>query len=178
MAYYNENRNDVVSRGLHHPKPGLNSVGEYQCAGRPFVKTLVPGSFNVGGNIVDNTDTLLGNAAHEVSVSFPLVTSRVIIQNKGNKPMAVYFCSLTVADANPNHANSAVKANHNYFVLPAPTASEPLPTLDLKVKCRKVYIASYGDTVVGAGYISVAAELTSIEEAYDCDLDNIEGISG
>ena len=177
MAYYNEDRNDVVSRGLHHPKPGLNSVGEYQCAGRPFVKTLVPASFNVNGNIVDATDTVLANAAHEASVSFPLVTSRVVIQNKGNKPVAVYFCSLTVVDAH-NNANSGVKVNHNYFVLPVAAAKDPLPTLDLKVKCRKIYIASYGADVVGSGYISVAAELTSIEEKYDCDLDDIEGISG
>ncbi len=174
MGYYSGDNSDMVSKGLHAPKPGLNSVGEYQVAGRPFVKTIQFGALNVGGNVTG--DLVLANASHEVSVDFPFVTSRIVVQNKTDKPLAVYFCSLTVADANP--AKSGVLVNGNYFVLPLASPTDPLPTLDLKVKCRKVYVATYGADAATGGYISVAAELTNIEETYNCDVDNIVGISG
>ena len=174
MGYYSGDNSDMVSKGLHAPKPGLNSVGEYQVAGRPYVKTIQFGALNVGGNITG--DSKLANAAHEVSVDFPFVTSRIVVQNKTNQPLAVYFCSLTVADSDAT--KSGVLVNGNYFVLPVAAATDPLPTLDLKVKCRKVYVASYGAAVADGGYISVAAELTNIEEPYNCDVDNIDGISG
>lgn len=175
MSYYSGDNANMVSKGLHAPKPGLNSVGEYQVAGRPFVKTILETALNTNGNVTGVTK--LANAAHEVSVDFPYVTSRIVVQNKTDKPLAVYFCSLTVADAN-NTDNSGVKVNGNYFVLPIAAAADPLPTLDLKVKCRKVYVATYGADASGSGYISVAAELTNIEEPYNCDVDNIDGISG
>ena len=46
MAYYPVDRSEVVGKGLHAPKPGLNSVGEYQVAGRPFVKTILASALN------------------------------------------------------------------------------------------------------------------------------------
>ena len=174
MGYYSGDNSDMVSKGLHAPKPGLNSVGEYQVAGRPFVKTILETALNVGGNITG--DSVLANAAHEVSVDFPFVTSRIVVQNKTDKPLAVYFCSLTVPDSDAT--KSGVLVNGNYFVLPLASPADPLPTLDLKVKCRKVYVATYGADASGSGYISVAAELTNIEETYNCDVDNIVGISG
>ena len=174
MGYYSGDNSNMVSKGLHAPKPGLNSVGEYQVAGRPFVKTIQFGALNVGGNITG--DSVLGNADHEVSVNFPFVTSRIVVQNKTDKPLAVYFCSLTVPDA--DDTKSGVLVNGNYFVLPLASPTDPLPTLDLKVKCRKVYVATYGADASEGGYISVAAELTNIEESYNCDVDNIVGISG
>ena len=175
MGYYSGDNSNVARKGLHAPKPGLNSVGEYQVAGRPFVKTIQEATLNTGGNVTGVTK--LANAAHEVSVDFPYVTSRIVVQNKTDAPLAVYFCSLTVADAD-TPANSGVLVNGNYFVLPVAAAADPLPTLDLKVKCRKVYVATYGADASGSGYISVAAELTNIEETYNCDVDNIDGISG
>lgn len=175
MAYYPVDRSEVVGKGLHAPKPGLNSVGEYQVAGRPFVKTILESALNTNGNVTGTAK--LANAAQEVSVDFPFVTSRIVVQNKTDAPLAVYFCSLTVADADDTN-NSGVKVNGNYFVLPVAAPTDPLPTLDLKVKCRKVYVATYGAGASSSGYISVAAELTNIEESYDCDVDNIVGISG
>ena len=178
MGYFNADRTDKVpSRGLHAPKPGLNSVGEYLVAGRPFVKSILGSTFTANGRIVDNTDTKLASASDELSVEFPFVTSRLKITNNTNYPIAVYFCSLTVADTD-TPGNSGVKENHNYFVLPVAAAATPSPTLDLKIKCRKVYVAGYGATQPSTGTVNIAAELTNIEETYDCDVDAITGISG
>ena len=171
MGYYSGDNSDMVSKGLHAPKPGLNSVGEYQVAGRPFVKTVDATAITVQ---IDAAITKTGDPAGGV-VSFPFVTSRLKITNNSDDPIAVYFCSLTVEDS--VDTNSGVKANRNYFVLPAPSPQTPLPTLDLKIKCRKVYVAGYG-TTPSTGTVNVAAELTNIEEQYNCDVDNIVGISG
>ena len=181
MSYYSGDNSNVARKGLHAPKPGLNSVGEYQVAGRPFVKSILGSAFTADGRIIDNTDTKLADAADELSVEFPFVTSRLKITNNTNHPIAVYFCSLTVADtATP--ANSGVKENHNYFVLPVASAATPSPTFDVKVKCRKVYVAGYqaagGTNTPSSGTVNVVAELTNIEEPYNCDVDNIVGISG
>lgn len=181
MGYFNADRSGQAARGLHAPKPGLNAVGEYQIAGRPFVKSLLGSTFTANGRIVDATDTKLASAADELSVEFPFVTSRLKITNNTNQPIAVYFCSLTVVDAD-NALNSGVKVNHNYFVLPVAAAATPSPTLDLKVKCRKVYVAGYqaagGGSTPTSGTVNIAAELTNIEETYNCDVDAITGISG
>ena len=171
MGYYSGDNSDMVSKGLHAPKPGLNSVGEYQVAGRPFVKTVDATAITVQ---IDAAITKTGDPAGGV-VRFPFVTSRLKITNNSDDPIAVYFCSLTVEDS--VDTNSGVKANRNYFVLPAPSPQTPLPTLDLKIKCRKVYVAGYG-TTPSTGTVNVAAELTNIEEQYNCDVDNIVGISG
>ena len=177
MAYYPVDRAAVVSSGLHAPKPGLNSVGEYQVAGRPFVKSILGSTFTANGRIIDGADAKLASASDELSVEFPFVTSRLRITNNTNQPIAVYFCSLTVEDAD-NTDNSGVKANHNYFVLPVAAAATPSPTFDVKVKCRKVYVAGYGATQPSTGTVNVVAELTNIEETYNCDVDAITGISG
>jgi len=176
MGYYNVDREDVVARGLHAPKPGLNNVGEYQSSGRPFLKTVLGSSFVAAGSIDPTVDTKLADAANEISVEFPFVTSKITIENNTNHPIAVYFCSLTVADGS-TPANSGVKENSNYFVLPSSAGGTPLPTLKLNVKSRKVYIAGYTATPTN-GYVALAAELTNIEEPYDCDVDGIVGISG
>ena len=67
--------------------------------------------------------------------------------------------------------------NKNFYVLPTKAANAPLPTLDIRVKSRYVYITGYAATP-GAGEVTIAAELTGISEAYDTNVDNIEGISG
>lgn len=176
MSYYSGDNSNLHVKGLHAPKPGLNSVGEYQVAGRPFVKSLLGSTFTANGRIIDDTDTKLASASDELSVTFPFVTSRLKITNNTNHPIAVYFCSLTVADTD-TPANSGVKENHNYFVLPVAAAATPSPTLDLKIKCRKVYVAGYG-AQPSSGTVNIAAELTNIEETYNCDVDAITGISG
>ena len=172
MGYYSGDNSDMVSKGLHAPKPGLNSVGEYQVAGRPFVKTVDATAITVQ---IDAAVTKTGDPAGGV-VSFPFVTSRLIINNHTNRDIAVYFCSLDVADAD-NAANSGVRVNKNYFVIPKGEAGFTVPTLDARIKTRKVYLATFG-AGVGTGHVSVLAELTNIEEQYNCDVDNIVGISG
>ena len=179
MSYYSGDNSNIARKGLHAPKPGLNSVGEYQVAGRPFVKSITGASFAGGlARIVDATDTRLADAdtGDELSVEVPFVTSRLKITNNTNHPIAVYFCSLNVADADDG-TKSGVKVNHNYFVLPVAAAATPSPTFDVKVKCRKVYVAGYGAQPT-TGTVNVVAELTNIEETYDCDVDAITGISG
>ena len=65
---------------------------------------------------------------------------------------------------------SAVKENGTYIIVANGS------TLSLNVKCRKVFIvqATGGNQAV----CQVTAELTSIEEGYDCDYRGIPGISG
>lgn len=171
MSYYSGDNSNVARKGLHAPKPGLNSVGEYQVAGRPYVKTFVNADITLDILASQNT------TADGTSVSFPFVTSRVIVQNAGNIDIVAYFCSANIEDAD-NAGKSAVKMNKNYFVLPAMAAGASPSTLDLKIKTRKVYIAGYGGVDMTGGQVSVIAELTNIEEPYDCDVDNIDGISG
>ena len=69
-----------------------------------------------------------------------------------------------------------MRANKNYFVIPKGEAGF-FPRLETRVKTRKLYLANHG-AGVGTGHVSVMAELTNIEEAYNCDVDNIDGISG
>lgn len=174
MSYYSGDNSNVARKGLHAPKPGLNSVGEYQVAGRPFLKTLV--NTDIGTNILANTATV----ADDNTIAFPFVTSRIVIQNAGDCAIVAYFCSTSIQDADAGEVDrSAVKHNKNYFVIPAKDADASPSILDLKIKTRKLYIAGYGGTNLGAsGSVSIAAELTNIEETYNCDVDNIVGISG
>ena len=90
--------------------------------------------------------------------------------------LAVYFCSTNIQDADTEADRSAVKHNKNYFVIPKGEAGR-LPRLETRVKTRKLYLASFGGDP-SQGHVSVLAELTNIEETYDCDVDNIDGISG
>ena len=177
MGYYPADNSNIAVHGLNNARPGLHAVGEYQVAGRPFLKTVLPASFTDNGRIMENSDAKLADAADEVKVSFPAVTSRLIITNNTNRAIAVYFCSLAVADAD-DADNSGVKVNSNFYVLPTKAANAPLPTLDIKVKSRYVYVAGYNEARPTTGNVSIAAELTGIGEAYDTDTDNIEGISG
>ena len=172
MAYYPVDRANVVSKGLHAPKPGLNSVGEYQTAGRPYLKTITGTAITLQ---IDDAVTVADDVAAAI-VSFPFVTSRLIINNHTDRDIAVYFCSTSVTDAH-NAANSGVRVNKNYFVIPKGEAGFTVPTLDARIKTRKVYLATFG-AGVGTGHVSVLAELTNIEEQYNCDVDNIVGISG
>ena len=176
MGYYPADNSNIAVHGLNNARPGLHAVGEYQVAGRPFLKTILHSDFTANGRIMENSNAKLADAADEVKVSFPAVTSRLIITNNTNRAIAVYFCSLTIADGETN--NSGVKVNSNFYVLPTKAANAPLPTLDIKVKSRYVYIAGYNEAAPGSGNVSIAAELTGISEAYDTDADNIEGISG
>ena len=171
MAYYPVDRAAVVSSGLHAPKPGVNSVGEYQIAGRPYVKTITGTAITLQ---IDAAVTVAADVA-AATVSFPFVTSRLIIDNHTDQDLAFYFCSTAVTDAD-NTDNSGVRVNKNYFVIPKGEAGR-FPRVETRVKTRKLYLAAFGGAIT-AGHVSVMAELTNIEEPYDCDVDNIDGISG
>jgi len=173
MGYYSGDNSDMVSKGLHAPKPGLNSVGEYQVAGRPYVKTIDASAITLQ---IDAAVTVADDIPAAV-VSFPFVTSRLIIDNHSTHDIAVYFCSTAVTDAD-NVLNSGVRVNKNYFVIPKGEAGR-FPRVETRIKTRKLYLAIHGAIGGGAsGHVSVMAELTNIEEPYDCDVDNIDGISG
>ena len=171
MGYFNADRSGQAARGLHAPKPGLNAVGEYQVAGRPFVKTITGTAITLQ---IDAAVTVAADVA-AATVSFPFVTSRLIIDNHTDQDLAFCFCSTAVTDAD-NASNSGVRVNKNYFVIPKGEAGR-IPRVATKVKTRKLYLAAFGAAIT-AGHVSVMAELTNIEEPYDCDVDNIDGISG
>ena len=173
MAYYPVDRANVVSKGLHAPKPGLNSVGEYQTAGRPYLKTITGTAITLQ---IDDAVTVAADVPAAI-VSFPFVTSRLIINNHTDRDIAVFFCSTSVTDAD-DVTKSGVRVNKNYFVIPKGEAGFTVPTLDARIKTRKVYLATFGAGTPTGGHVSVLAELTNIEEPYDCDVDNIDGISG
>ena len=176
MSYYSGDNSDMVSKGLHAPKPGLNSVGEYQVSGRPYFKTILHGAFTLQIDAVTApVDQKTADVA-ATTISFPFITSRIVIDNQLNKALAVYFCSTNIQDANTETDRSGVKHNKNYFVIPAAAAGK-ISRLETRVKARKIYLASFGGDP-NAGHVSVLAELTNIEETYDCDVDNIDGISG
>ncbi len=172
MGYYSGDNANMVSKGLHAPKPGLNSVGEYQVSGRPYFKTIEHASFTLQ---IDGATTKAADLA-ATTISFPFVTSRIVIDNQLDTALAVYFCSTNVQDGDTEDDRSGVRHNKNYFVIPAAAAGK-ITRLETRVKARKIYLASYGGDP-GSGYVSVLAELTNIEEPYDCDVDNIDGISG
>ena len=102
-------------------KVGLGNVGSYQASGVPYVL----------GNI---------NATTVVRVSFPSVTSWVVVTNNTAQPCKVGFSSL------------GITANDNYITVPAGSAS---PKLDLKL--TEIYLLC---TAVG---VDVCAGLTGIE---------------
>ena len=193
MSYYDKDRDDVAHRIGRFPGPGLNSVAEYQQAGRPFVKVAAPnnGHFNGAGGT-----EAFGASANKVrgddaggTVEFPFITKRVTLKNLSGGDAYVYFCSLAVPaasieDGDPTargnsltedemtaqeggdgRVDSAVLANGHYYTL----ADDE--TIEMNVKCKRIYIA-------GAGSVRVYAELTNIVHPYNLDLRGIEGISG
>ena len=69
-----------------------------------------------------------------------------------------------------NRPNSAVKINKHYYIVPA------TKTLDIDVKCRKVFIANAAGG--NAADCDVFVELTEIVQEYDLDHRGIEGVTG
>jgi len=140
------------------------------------------------------------------AIHFPAITKKITFTNKSNAVAYVYFCStmvpssvgggaagadlnedndpvdvvsrgnrVTTAELNAYHnvtrdnrPQSAVKENGTYIEV-ADDAS-----IELEVKCRKIFIAGDG----GHTTSTIVAELTSIEEQYDCDYRGLPGLSG
>ena len=204
MAYYSGDRTGYA-KGLSHPRPGLNATSEYQASGRPWVKTFtLPAAMNNGHNTEEAfaTDKVVDDTA--AKIEFPNIAKKLVIANESDGDVQVYFCSLMVpvnraaaADLDENGAqvagnpcargdklteaelnayknngtdnrpDSTVKANGHFFVVAS------LSKLEINFKCKRVYI-----TGADAGKVSVAAEMTNIENNYVCDLRGLEGISG
>ena len=206
MGYYDKDREaDGVAKRLHSfPSPGLNSVGEFQQSGRPYVAQAVLAGVHADGG--DDNELFSDNIlvkGDDVTITFPYITKKIIVNNTSGGALQVYFCSLLVpasdlAGADVDHAgvvldpaptargnkltsaeltayegdsdnrpDSAVLDNGHYYTV----ADDD--TLELNVKCRRVYFAGASTTA-----FSVAAELTNIVHAYKCDLRGIDGISG
>ena len=125
MSYYSGDNSNVARKGLHAPKPGLNSVGEYQVAGRPYLKAITGTAITLQ---IDAAVTVAVDVPAAI-VSFPFVTSRLVVNNHTDRDIAVFFCSTAVTDAH-NADNSGVRVNKNYFVIPKGEAGFTVPTLD------------------------------------------------
>ena len=204
MAYYSGDRTGYA-QGLSHPRPGLNATTEYQVAGRPWIKNFsLPGVMSNGDDTEEAfaNDKVVDDTA--AKIEFPNVSKRLVIENESGAEIQVYFCSLMVpvnrapaADLDENGAqvagnpcargdklteaelnayhdgdtdnrpDSTVKKNGHFYIIPD-TAK-----LDINFKCKRVYITGEGN-----GKVSLAAEMTNIENNYVCDLRGLEGISG
>lgn len=138
------------------PRAGINSVGEYQVSGRPFLKYAQ--TFPRGwASATDLFDDITSNPVGYID--FPYVTQKVTITNKdsSNRAIRVSFASLNLID-DANNAHSAVKAGKNYIELAVNN------TLELDIKIKRLFITGVAGSVDN---IHVQAELTHIDDLYD-----------
>ena len=204
MSYFDKDRTTNAGN-LGWAKRGLSSVGEYQASGRPWVKTFTlpdPGNdgdatseYFADSNIIDDDDAV---------IEFPFLAKSIQLKNDSGNNVQVYFCSLRVpselgsdgagadidatgvavdvisrgdkvtdAELNAyftgvtdNRPTSAVKENGTYWIIPDGES------VKIDVKCKRVYV-----TGVGASPVSLFAELTNIDNQYNCDYRGIVGIS-
>lgn len=151
---------------LQNAKPGIGAVGEYQAAGRPWVRQVtVP----TGANLA-NQGARAEDGVAEVKVEFPAITRRVIVRNTSAGVANVHFASLTTTDngAAAGEDNSAVKKGKNYIQLAAGKE------ISLDIKCRFIFLSKVGG---GAIDVEVIAELTNIQEPYDLNRKGLEGVT-
>ena len=127
-------------------RPGLGSVGSYQVAGHPFMKVVL------------STDDDLDTATS--TVTFPTVTRSILIKNTTDVDLQIHFASV---------ANNGISNKHYW------TLSNTGDSIEMKVKCTKIYITSVADD---GGY-ELFAELTHIPDTdmYDLDRTGLTGIS-
>ena len=151
---------------IQNAKPGVGAVGEYQAAGRPWIKLVT-----VSGTAHDLTNTAANANVGETRVDFPAVTKRVIIRNTSASDVFLHFASLaTTSDgAAAANNNSAVKITKNYIKIPANTG-----TLDLGIKCRFIFLSSAAGATRD---VEVIAELTNIQEPYDLNKRGLSGVT-
>ena len=149
---------------LQNAKPGIGAVGEYQAAGRPWVRLVtVPAG-------ADLTNTAANANVNEIEVKFPAVTRRVIVRNTSAGTANVHFASLATTDdgAAAANNNSAVKKGKNYIQL---TAGKEI---SLDIKCRFIFLSKVDANAID---VEVIAELTNIQEPYDLNKRGLEGIT-
>ena len=137
-------------------KSGLNSVGEYQVSGRPFLKyaqTFPRGWADALDLFDDIGSTPVGY------IDFPYITKKVKITNKdsNNRSIRISFASLNLAD-DVDNSHSAVKVAKNYIELAVNNSIE----LDIKIK--RLFVTGVAGSVDN---IHFQAELTQIDDLYD-----------
>lgn len=118
-------------------RPGLNSVGNYQVSGIPFVT----------GNMSINANT-----AAPVVITFPSVTQRIHVHNNdATNGLRVGFSANGV---------SGSSARNYWLVEPHTNSGKNNDYIELRVKTDKIYLLSNTASAVSGVY--VAAELTGI----------------
>lgn len=207
MGYYDQNRSadNVAVRTQGFPGPGLNSVGEFQQSGRPYVVQAVLAGAHANGDATEAFDANTNVKDDDTTITFPYITKKIVINNTSGAVMQVYFCSLLVpaedlAGADLNGADPQVVLD------PAPTGrGNKITTAELNayhdnsdarpssaVLDNGHYYTIADDTSLelnvkcrrvylagtGTDDFCVAAELTNIVHPYNCDLRGIDGISG
>ena len=199
MSYYDKDNTDAAPRVGRFPGPGLNSVAEYQQAGRPFLQVATPTS-NHESNGAGGTEAFTANdkvKGDSATVDFPFITKKVTVKNLTVNPVYIYFCSLRVPvlAVGGDLAGDAVTQRGDKVTDPelvtftdggdarpdsAVLANGHYFELDvgeevqMGVKCKRLYLAGVG----GGDGVRVYAELTNIVHPYNLDLRGIEGISG
>ena len=139
---------------MNWPKPGINSVGEYQVSGRPFLK--YSNTFPRGWA---SATTLYDDITTTGFIDFPFITQKIIITNKdsNNRSIRISFASLNLPD-DTTPTNSAVKVSKNYIEMAVNT------TLELNVKIKRLFLSGVAGIVDS---IHIRAELTHINDQYD-----------
>lgn len=128
---------------------GLNHVGAYQVAGRPWISgSLLP---------INPDESLM--------FEFQNVTKRVLVRTNDSAIVRIHFAPYTASFGYDNGAS----VNDNYILLSGPGE------VDLDVKCKEIFISSPDAT--GAESVEIYAELTNIPRERMFSLDGVEGVT-
>lgn len=116
-------------------RPGLNSVGNYQVSGIPFVTGGLTAPANTGAALV---------------VTFPSVTQRIVVHNNNSsdKPIKLGFSAAGVSGSNA------------WLIESYGTNGKSNDRIEMRVKTDKIYLVSADNSAVTDVY--VFAELTGI----------------
>ena len=116
------NPSDTMSV-LKNYRVGLNNVGSYQVAGKPYI-----------------TGSDAGPVGGESYYAFPSVTNNITVTNYSVLDTALpnqRQCEEIRVHFNST-GSSAVVAGHHYYIL-----SGTVQSIDLNVKCKEIYILDY-----------------------------------
>jgi hypothetical protein len=141
---------------LNWAKSGINHVPSYQISGIPFVTASV--------------NQELTSDSTSVKVSFPYVTSWVVIQCTGSAG-APGEASLKFGFSDLGVTNTASPGSKNrYFVL-----NDGSRTERLELRCKEIYLARSGSTNAG---FNILAGLTTIEAGHMLSLTGSSEFAG
>jgi len=122
-------------------KAGLNSVGNYQVSGIPYVTGAL---------------TIPANTAAPLEIIFPSVTQRIHVHNNSTSSGIKVGFSV--------NGVSGSGASNYWLVEPHTPAGKNNDYFELRVKTDRIFLQSTGSAVNSA--VFVAAELTGIELNY------------